>query len=212
MILAGFPGLCISGVACSHEDQSMLEIEQKYAGVDFALLERRLAEWGATLAEEHVEADHYVNAPDRDFARTDEVLRLRRIGPANFFTYKGPKRDSPVKARTELEAPLAPGEEAARKYLELLGHLGYRPTAVVRKRRRSYKTQRGGFALTICLDEVDGLGRFAEVEVMAEETQLEAARSVLAEAAAALGLTAVERRSYLGLVLASQSAHSGESS
>lgn len=187
----------------------MLEIEQKYAGADFAVLERRLAEWGVLPAEDHVEADHYVNAPDRDFARTDEVLRLRRVGPANFFTYKGPKRDPRVKVRTELEVPLAAGDEVAGQYLQLLAHLGYRPTAVVRKRRRSYSVQRGGFALTICLDEVDGLGRFAEIEVLGEENQLEAARQVLADVATGLGLTQVERRSYLELVLAAQAARPG---
>ena len=57
----------------------MLEIEQKFARADFALLERRLKEWGASLGEIHEEADHYFNAPDRDFAQTDEAFRLRRI-------------------------------------------------------------------------------------------------------------------------------------
>ena len=59
------------------------------------------------------EADHYFNAPDRDFARTDEAFRLRRIGAANFVTYKGPKRDAQRKMRTEIEVPLPDGDEAA---------------------------------------------------------------------------------------------------
>ena len=188
----------------------MLEIEQKFARADFAAVEGRLAEWGAGPAEEHNEADHYFNAPDRDFARTDEAFRLRRVGRANFLTYKGPKRDPNVKIRTELEVPLPDGDQAAAQFTQLLTHLGYRPVAVVRKRRRSYPLTRGGFALNVCLDEVDELGRFAEVEVVAPEEQVDGARVALAETVAALGLTDLERRSYLGLLLASRGETSRE--
>ena len=182
----------------------MLEIEQKFARADFAAVERRLAEWGAGPPEEHAEADHYFNAPDRDFARTDEAFRLRRVGRANFLTYKGPKRDPNVKIRTELEVPLPDGDESAAQFTQLLTHLGYRPVAVVRKRRRSYRLTRGGFALNVCLDEVDELGRFTEVEIVAPEDQVDAARAALAEVVAGLGLHDLERRSYLGLLLASR--------
>jgi adenylate cyclase class 2 len=179
----------------------MLEIEQKFARADFTAIERRLAEWGARPGEEHDEADHYFNAPDRDFARTDEAFRLRRVGPANFLTYKGPKHPGAVKIRTELEIPLRDGDEAAGQFTQMLGHLGYRPVAVVRKHRRTYHLERGGFALQVCLDEVERLGRFAEVEIVAPEERMAEARAVLADTAAALGLTDLERRSYLNLLL-----------
>jgi adenylate cyclase class 2 len=182
----------------------MLEIEQKFAGADFTAIERRLAEWGARPGGEHVEADHYFNAPDRDFARTDEAFRLRRVGPANFLTYKGPKRPAAVKTRTELEVPLPDGDAAAVQFTELLGHLGYRFVAVVRKQRRLYHLRREGFDLTVCLDEVDGLGRFAELEVLAPEDQVARVSAVLTQTAAELGLTNVERRSYLGMTLAAR--------
>ena len=84
---------------------------------------------------------------------------------------------------------------------KLLVHLGYRPVAVVRKRRRHFHLERGEFQIVVCLDEVDELGHFAEVEVLAPEAQETAARSVMEETAKALGLTALERRSYLGLLL-----------
>jgi adenylate cyclase class 2 len=182
----------------------MLEIEQKFANADFAAIEKRLAQWQARRGEEHTETDHYFNAPDRDFARTDEAFRLRRIGPANFLTYKGPKQAGAVKVRTELEVPLRDGEATAEQFLRLFAYLGYRVVAVVRKKRRMYHLERDGFALVVCLDEVEQLGRFAEVEIVAPNEQLEAARSVLADTAAALGLTNLERRSYLNLLLAVQ--------
>ena len=179
----------------------MLEIEQKFARVDFPALQRLLADWGAGPAEEQTEADHYFNAPDRDFARTGEAFRLRRVGSANLLTYKGPRRPTAVKVRTEVEVPLADGAEAADGCARLLGHLGYRPVAVVRKRRRTYRLHRAGFALAVCLDEVDQLGCFAELEILAPEEQADAARAVLTDAAAALGLHEVEQRAYLTLLL-----------
>ena len=180
----------------------MLEVEMKFPGADFAVAERRLAEWGAAADAGVTEADHYFNAPDRDFARTDEALRLRRIGRANFVTYKGPKRGTRGKTRTEVEVPLAEGDAVADDFRRLLVHLGYRPVAVVTKHRRLFHLRRDGFDLEVCLDEVDGLGRFAEVEIRAPEEQAEAAQEVLRQTAADLGLPEKEeRRSYLELLL-----------
>jgi adenylate cyclase class 2 len=179
----------------------MLEVEMKFPIADFKTLERRLSEWGATQVTRRREADQYFNAPDRDFASTDEALRLRRIGDANYVTYKGPKRDLQTKTRTEVEVPLAPGEAAAEGFSQILRHLGYRPVTVVRKERRVYRLERDGFPLEICLDDVEGLGAFAELEIMAPEEQLESARKVVLNTAAALGLAGSERRSYLQMLL-----------
>jgi adenylate cyclase class 2 len=182
----------------------MVEVEQKFRGVDFAALERRLLALGAREAERREEADHYFNAPDRDFARTDEALRIRRVGPANFVTYKGPKRDLQTKTRTEIEVPLGSGDAAAEDFARLLVQLGYRPVAVVRKTRRIFHLQREGFTLDVTLDDVAGVGAFAELEIGVEERQLDAARDVLLRTAQELGLTNSERRSYLELLLTKQ--------
>jgi adenylate cyclase class 2 len=182
----------------------MLEIEQKFSVSDFADIEKTLSKWGARSGEDHVEADHYFNAPDRDFAQTDEAFRLRRIDRANLLTYKGPKKAGPVKVRTELEVALRDGDGAADEMTRLLVHLGYRPVAVVRKRRRHFHLEKGHFELTVCLDEVDELGRFVEVEIVAPDKQDAAARTELEQTVGALGLTALERRSYLGLLLAAR--------
>ncbi len=182
----------------------MLEIEQKFAGADFAAIEERLRAWGAEKGAEQQESDHYFNAPDRDFARTDEAFRLRRVGSANFLTYKGPKQAAAVKKRVELEIPLVEGDAAAEQMTALLIHLGYRPVAVVRKQRRHYHFQRDGLDLTVCLDQVEGLPeRYAEVEVVTPPERQQQAEAVIQQTAQALGLSRVERCSYLGLVLAS---------
>jgi adenylate cyclase class 2 len=187
----------------------MLEVEMKFPVASFAGVEEKLAQGGSHADAPLRQADHHLNAPDRDFARTDEALRLRRVGGANFLTYKGPKRPGPGKSRTEVEVPVGGGDTNADDFLRLLGHLGYRPVAVVRKTRRPFHLRRQGFAVEVCLDEVDGLGKFVEVEIIAPEEQLDAARQALAALAAELGLEKEERRSYLELQLSAAGGRGG---
>jgi adenylate cyclase class 2 len=181
----------------------MLEVEMKFPVPDFTAVERRLTEWGARPCAARQDVDQYLNAPDRDFAKTDEALRLRCIGDANFLTYKGPKRDAQTKTRTELEIPLRDGSAAADEMFRLFQHLGYRPVRQVRKQRRVLELERDGFHLEACLDEVEHVGKFVELEIQAPEERLDAAREVLLRTAGELGLSASERRSYLELLLES---------
>lgn len=180
----------------------MLEIELKCPVANFDDVRQRLAEWGAAADDPIEEADHYYNAPDRDFARTDEAFRLRRVGAANRLTYKGPRQAGPAKSRTEIEVGLASGAETATQLCQLVEHLGYRPVAVVHKRRTCYHVRRDGHDLHVSCDEVATVGRFVEVEIIAAEDEKARAEAVLLAAAHALGLGAPERRSYLELLLA----------
>jgi adenylate cyclase, class 2 len=181
----------------------MLEVEMKFAVADFASIKKCLRDWNASADEAIDEADQYFNAPDRDFAQTDEAFRLRRIGPKNMLTYKGPKAAGVVKTRTEIEVSIAQGPIAAEDMSRLLVHLGYRPVAVVHKRRRIFHLQREGFALEVCLDEVAEVGQFVEVEIVTPPERKDEAEKVLQQTAAELGLSAdhLIRRSYLGMLL-----------
>jgi adenylate cyclase class 2 len=179
----------------------VLEVELKYRVADPAGVVARLLALGATPAGEEVEADHYFNAPDRDFRRTDEAFRLRRAGGTNRFTYKGPKRDAATKTRTEIELPVAGGDAAAADAGRLVTALGYRPVAVVRKTRTSYELGRGDFMVVVCVDVVDQVGTFVEVEVVCEDARFDAASAAVLGLAAELGLTETERRSYLGMLI-----------
>jgi adenylate cyclase class 2 len=183
----------------------MLEVEMKFPVVDFRGVEGYLSRWQAAAESPRTDVDQYFNAPDRDFARTDEALRLRRIGSANFITYKGPKRDAQTKTRTEIEVPLAEGDKAAEDFARLAVRLGYRPVPKVQKQRHVFHVERGGFKMEICLDEVKDVGRFVELEILADEEDLEKARAIVMQTATELGLGASERRSYLELLLARRS-------
>src|SRR5207302_4218834 len=181
--------------------KNMLEVEMKFPVDNFTGLENKLAAASARGTAPLQEADHYFNAPDRDFAKTDEALRLRRIGEKNFVTYKGPRIDTQTKTRKEIEVPVGDGAAHAEAFCDVLVHLGYRPVAIVRKQRRIYHLERDGFPLEICLDEVEQVGRFAELEIVACEDKLDAARTTLMNVAKELGLSQSERRSYLELLL-----------
>lgn len=182
----------------------MLEIEMKFPVDDFTAIEQKLRAWQAKVQPVIQEADHYFNAPDRDFAKTDEAFRLRRIGEQNRVTYKGPKQGGPTKTRTEIEIKIDSGAKAADDFCRLVQHLGYRPTAVVKKRRAAYDFNRDGFALQACCDEVETLGRFVEIEIVAEPADRQRAQDVLLGIVKELGLPASEPRSYLEMVLAKQ--------
>jgi adenylate cyclase class 2 len=85
-----------------------------------------------------------------------------------------------------------------------LQHLGYRAVATVKKSRRVFRTERAGFEVEITLDDVDEVGSFAEIEILAPEEKLEPARDAIRSLARELGLSGSERRSYLELLLSSR--------
>ncbi len=177
------------------------EVEQKFPVADMAALETALGTVGATISEPHREVDLYFGHPARDFAQTDEALRVRRKGRTNFITYKGPKLDETTKTRQEIELPLAPEEESVDAWAELLEVLGFRPVGEVRKFRRKAAITWQGRRVEGSLDEVEQLGTFAELELVVEADDVEAAKACIASLAEKLGLTGGERRSYLELLL-----------
>ncbi len=79
--------------------------------------------------------------------------------------------------------------------------LGMRPVVTVRKRRRVYKFSRHGFPVEACFDDVELVGPFVELEILAPEDRYEPAKAALLQTAADLGLTEKETRSYLGMTL-----------
>ena len=177
------------------------EVEQKFPVSDMAALEAKLADLGAGVSEPQVEVDLYFAHPARDFARTDEALRIRRKGPSNFITYKGPKLDKITKTRREIDLSLPRGGESGDTWKELLEALGFTPVAEVRKSRRKAHVRWQGRRVEASLDEVEGVGTFAELELVVGADEMEAAKTVIASLAETLGLVASERRSYLELLL-----------
>jgi adenylate cyclase class 2 len=188
------------------------EVELKFPVADTQAIEQRLVSLAARFHEPIEQVDRYFAHPCRDFARTDEALRLRRDGEAVAITWKGPRIDTATKTRREIELPLSlalpqrcdpahPAEFAIARWTELLEALGFRPVASVAKRRRPTHVAWQGMEVEVVLDSVTGLGNFLELELQAREGEVPVARACLESLASELGCGPSERRSYLELLL-----------
>ncbi|MFC4358933.1 class IV adenylate cyclase [Halobium salinum] len=185
----------------------MYEVEVKVRA-DLDGVRRRLDELDATRTDAVEQRDTYYDAPHRDFAETDEALRVRRerrVGAdeaskqgdeTTKVTYKGPLVDDSSKTREEHETVVADDEAMA----GILDGLGYEPAAVVEKERTFYAL---GDA-TVTLDRVRDLGEFVEVEREATEDEVDDVRESVFETLRSLDLDPDDgiRTSYLGLLLA----------
>jgi adenylate cyclase class 2 len=177
----------------------MYEVEVKVRATHEPVRER-LETLGATAQGTVRQVDTYYDAPDREFAETDEALRIRREEPANGepvarVTYKGPLIEAESKTREEAETVVADDEAMA----AILAGLGYEPAATVEKHRERFAYD--GYDVT--LDDVAGLGEFVEVEAETDG-EVEPVREGAYEVLEALDLDPEEqlRTSYLGLLLA----------
>ncbi len=173
----------------------MLEVEIKAYCDDPGSLRARIESLGGVLEGSLIEEDAYFNHPSRDFAETDEALRIRRTPEAAAVTYKGPKIGTRSKTRYENEVTIGDADAFA----EVLVRLGFRPVRTVRKRRELYVLE----GANICLDGVEGLGDFVEIEILSEDR--EKAEKKLFDLAGRLGVARFERRSYLELLLEKES-------
>ena len=181
------------------------EVEQKFRISDFSRIEADLKKLGATKGKSVEQVDTYFAHPMRDFAQTDEALRIRRVGDKNVVTYKGPKIDRETKTRQEIEIAFAEGTQEAKNFASLLGSLSFTKVSEVRKTRIywniDWASDGASFPFVIALDSIKTLGTFVELETTASEETLPAAKKALQSLATALCLVENERRSYLELLL-----------
>lgn len=180
------------------------EVEQKHRVDDVAALVARLERRGAQLSDPVEQSDQYFAHPCRDFAKTDEALRIRAVGDKSYVTYKGPKIDTATKTRHEIELPLDQQDADGSQFAELLKALGFRPVAAVRKRRRAFGLKVAAHEVAGALDELERLGSYVELELIADDSGLDTAKRTIKELSDELGLGPVERRSYLEMLLENQ--------
>lgn len=181
----------------------MTEVELKAALTEAlaGILPDRLAALGFVPGETVRETDLYFNGGDRDFRRTDEALRLRRVSSGReenvLLTYKGPKEDPRSNTRREYETTAGDPDTLR----AILGALGFQPVFTVDKERRTYLRD----GVTACLDQVEGLGSYLELErLLPDSGDRDAAVDGLLALLEDLGVSrrALEHRSYLELLMA----------
>ena len=91
------------------------------------------------------------------------------------MTFKGPNLDESTKLRREIELPLV-GREAAESLEQVFLALGFQAVAKVKKTREQLLVKWSGAVITICLDQVEEVGDFVELEIVANEAEVEQAK------------------------------------
>jgi adenylate cyclase class 2 len=169
----------------------VLEIEIKAPCPDLEALEAKLKDLGARDFGRLFQADVYYSHPLRDFGATDEALRVRTENDLTVLTYKGPKLDPGSKTREELEVTISSADTTAK----ILERLGFTPVLRVAKVRKVY----GIRGVSVCLDRVEGLGDYVELEF--EGDDLKEGKKRIVGLMRDLGIEGNERRSYLELIM-----------
>ena len=177
------------------------EVENKYRIEDVPATAQALIALGTEFSPAIEQIDTYFKHPVRNFAQTDEALRLRRVADQNQITYKGPKIDRSTKTRVELELPLAAGADRFSQYQELLERLDFQPVSEVKKRRQIGHLEWEGLPSKSAWTRSRAWGILLNWKSSPIRKDWSGPKSCVTRLASELGLSAPERRSYLEMLL-----------
>lgn len=139
-----------------------LEIEVKAKVKDFEIIKNKLKEFGCELSLPVIQHDYIYNQKGvdlRNHSHNTPVLRIREQGEKIIFTLKKNRGNELDCIEKELEIN---DKDAMKDIFKLLD---YEETVEVHKKR--IKTNYKDYE--ICLDQVDGLGSYVEIEKMSDE-------------------------------------------
>lgn len=149
----------------------MIECEIKLKIKNPEEIRSKLLSLGFTESDQLTETDTYFDNNNGDIRSNDNALRVREtINHTDNhkycqINYKGKKLDDKTMSRPEYEVEVSSAEDMAK----ILSFLGYYPVSVQVKKKRT--TLRDA-SLTACIDYVEGLGDFLELEaIVANEVQ-----------------------------------------
>lgn len=198
----------------------MVEVEVKLKIDSAEIIEKKLLAQGFSFQEAYFQEDKYFDSKDGEIRKGGQALRLRVIRAVDSLdkenpeqpsqedrkqvqketvciTYKGEKLDSVSMTRQELETWVA-DKEVMEKILGALGFHAVPPS--VKKTRREFLLSHCN--MHACLDDVEGLGAFLELEVMAEEKDRTTAMEKIERMLQVLGyeLSDTGTNSYLSML------------
>ena len=175
----------------------MLEVEFKFKSPGNEKIDKVLVHLGARKLASIEMEDIYFSHPSKDYGRSDEALRLRKMEGASELTYKGPRMHAEsAKAREEITLKTDNPLTAQR----IVERLGFKEFCSVHKKRSSYLLDK----LRVDVDDVEGLGEYVELEVLTESP--ERAEQLVELAKKELGLEKLEKRTYIELLIEKGSA------
>lgn len=151
--------------------------------------------------------DIYYNHPCRNFAESDEALRIRsikkEIDKDDFktkLTYKGPKIGTKAKTREEYELDI----EDTEKMDKLLISLEFKQIGIVEKEREEWLSS--DREITFSIDTIKGLGVYIEIEkITSDKNNIESIILQLSELGKKLGLKNHTNKSYIEMILEKKS-------
>ena len=145
----------------------MIEVEIKIRA-DLDEVEKRLVNHGFSLDTPVRETDIYFDNATGDIRGNDTALRIRTVeypgsdSYMSFITFKGKRCDDVSMTRPEYETSV----EHLAEMIKILESLGYKPVEpIVIKDRTVYVNDN----ITACLDRVEGLGDFLELEIITDK-------------------------------------------
>lgn len=177
----------------------MIEFEMKFQISDFENIRIILLENSGRKLKIENQHDLYFNHPTRDFAQTDEALRLRFIENKVELTYKGPKISKSSKSRLEINSQLMDTN-----VIEILKYLGFKKSGEVYKKREIWELNNLDRSVTVSLDTIKGLGKFVELEIIGNsEVEYQETLGKIKQIATMLNLKVDDqiRISYLELLM-----------
>lgn len=172
---------------------SMIEVEVKFQIENIKEVGEEVEKFAEFIVEK-TESDIYFNSPWKDFKESDEALRIREDKEGVNITYKGPKIDSRTKSREEVKVNIDDYQSG----IQLLKGLGFTPFGEVVKNRRIYNLE----GATVTIDRVENLGEFLEIELQANESEVDEKTMQIFRLAKRLGFYEDQsvRKSYLELL------------
>ena len=178
------------------------EIEIKIPIEDPERIMKSLMIRGFQKYQKVIEEDMYYNSEYHDVRKHDEALRIRKT--RDLFTgktraqinFKGKKMDQISMSRREYET----GIEDPDCMEKILGAIGFTRVAGVKKTRNYLRREE----MTACLDQVENLGDFLELEVIVRKENLREKclvqmREILQELGLSMDNTV--RASYLSMLM-----------
>jgi adenylate cyclase, class 2 len=177
------------------------EIEVKYRVDDLEALLIALKVRGIELGERVYQDDQaYAPAGWRfgDSKLGVSFVRLRTVGGRHYFALKQPRRNAQDCLEHETEIADREAMHGA------IVHMGYRPTVRVAKTRQVAVLEH----CSVCVDDLDGVGGFLELERMVpDDVAADAVQAELTAFATSLGVTATRtEETYDSLVRTAQEA------
>jgi adenylate cyclase class 2 len=175
----------------------LYEVESKNRVESIERIKQILEENNAGYLGVSMQDDMYYNSLIRDYARTDEALRIRNTGDSAELTYKGPKvKTAGAKAREEYNVAIS----SAADMEKILTRTGFFVSRGVKKRREEYSFM----GATVALDIVEGLGHFVEIEIITDDK--DSAAEKISEIKEFLGIKGESiSTSYLEMIIGKES-------